>query len=342
MADTDGTLDHRAELMRKWSADKTLMAQAGLLQAEDLLGHMHLGPPKTVAKRTEKLAEDHAPPAHISKKKKHIVKKPVIIKGMKPQEKQTLKQLLLEEATHHQTDTHNNKKNKTKTNPHINSKETVDELDAKVTEHIEKYRDQLNDALEHIKTHIDELPSNKTTYLLNTLKTVISNNIKDVKDYIKGSKAFGETFISIANGLYSTVTISMMGVKYAHKFTYPPFYNFNQDKTKLMRKGYFVHEILTMTCFYLMRNMKDEKMTEHKEKIQGVVHDLMKFKRETDKTYSQLIKLKRALDIKVKLEKKADTSISHRHLQNLRDDAEDIFNHEREGGFKMGQPFEEY
>ena len=341
MADTDSTLDHRAELMRKWSADKTLMAQAGLLQAEDHLSHMHLGPPKQSASHTEILADGHGVKATIGKKKKKENKSVSSIKGLKSSEKETLKELLLEKAGHHQADSkHNNKKNKS--NPHVTSAETVIELDEKVTAHIEKYRSELANALDMITSQIANLPINKSTFMLGVLKTSIAKNIKDVGNYISGSKTFGETFINIAEGLYSTVTVSNSGVRYAHKYTYPPFYNFGADKVKLMRKGYFVHEILTMTCFYLMRNMKNEDLAQFKEKIQEVVHELIKYKRETDKTYSQLIKLKRALDIKVKLEKKADKGVSHKHLKNLRDDAEDIFNHEREGGFKMGQPFEEY
>jgi hypothetical protein len=340
MADTDGTLDHRAELMRKWSADKALMAQAGLLHAEDLLSHMHLGPPKVEKVRTEKL-DNHTVKATIGKKKKNKGNKQISIKDMKPIEKETLKELLLEKTGHHQADSkHNNKNNKP--NPHVTSAETVSELDEKVTAHIEKYRNELANALETITSHLNNLPINKSTFMLGVLKTSIAKNIKDVSNYMSGSKSFGETFINIADGLYNTVTVANTGVRYAHKFTYPPFYNFGADKVKLMRKGYFVHEILTMTCFYLMRNMKSEDLAPYKEKIQEVVHELIKYKRGTDNTYSQLIKLKRALDIKVKLEKKADPGISHKHLKNLRDDAEDIFNHEREGGFKMGQPFEEY
>ncbi len=42
MADSE-ILDHQPELMRKWSNDKALMAQVGLLQAEALVSCMHLG-----------------------------------------------------------------------------------------------------------------------------------------------------------------------------------------------------------------------------------------------------------------------------------------------------------
>ena len=99
MADSD-TLDHRAELMRVWSNDRALMAQAGLLQAEALVSDMHLGPKKKAVVHTEKLhGATSAATATIGKKKKN--KSKAKTSNMPEQHKVVLKKLLLEEAGHH-------------------------------------------------------------------------------------------------------------------------------------------------------------------------------------------------------------------------------------------------
>ena len=84
--------------------------------------------------------------------------------------------------------------------------------------------------------------------------------------------------------------------------------------------------------------MKSEGLLLHKETIQGVVHKLLKYKRETDKIYKQLIMLKQGLDFKVKHEKQSGSGIDHSSLKNLREDFEESLHHD--GSFRLSNPYE--
>ena len=337
MADSD-TLDHRAELMRVWSADRALMAQAGLLQAD--ISNMHLGPAAKVKTHSEKLhATTAGATATIGKKKKN--KSKAKTSDMSQQKKTILKELLLAEATHNHTGK-NHEKKKHKQNGHINSNESAHELDEKVSEHYQKYKTAVDEAFSNISRLVTEIPvpvDKRDAMALIVLKKTVATNLKDVNNFLGGTDTFSVTFIKIAEGVYRHITTTSTGIRYNHKLIYSPFFNFATDKLKVMRKGYFVHEILTMVCFFLMRNMKVEGLKEHKEKIQEKVHELLKYKRETDKIYSQLIKLKQGLDFKARQEKHANEYVDHSKLKNLREDMEESLHHD--GTFRLSQPYDE-
>ena len=140
MADVDGTLDHRAELMRAWSTNKALMAQAGLLQAGDLLSNMHLGPPNRPKEHAEKLSDGHTVKGGIKKKTHKAGKAKKINLDLTMQQ---AKNIIVQQATaavHTPTEKNKKRKRKSKQNPYTaDASMTAFDIDPKVTSKLDEY-----------------------------------------------------------------------------------------------------------------------------------------------------------------------------------------------------------
>jgi hypothetical protein len=218
MADVDSTLDHRAELMRKWSSDKALMAQAGLLSNAANLGSGFLGvatPAEIMAKRThtkEKRNADltNAPVTHENHNKPKKTKATRNKKGSK-QAAAILKQLAQDSVEHTK---------KHKQNGHMNSNESVDELDKKITQELEKYKKNLEGSIKDINSilYMIEKIHSKSFYLY---VSYAKKAIQSITKFTEQTTSFDQSFLDIANGLLKYVNSVTALKKIKHKYIYP-------------------------------------------------------------------------------------------------------------------------
>jgi hypothetical protein len=327
MADTDGTLDHRAELMRKWSADKALMAQAGLLSQFETPEATFLGVKTTEAilkKRREseekrKAAVTDTPVTHTTNHKKSNHKKSETAKAL------SILQNLTEK-----------KHKKNKTNGHIHSAETVEQLDAKIGLQLTKYKEEIT----QLMTELNEIQSTiPTDVTLKAIKGCFVSAISTIRKFAENSITFEQAYFQLANNIFKYVhnTSWLKQIKYS--YAYPAFFNWPSEIITL-QKGFLIHHLLGMTLNLLQKNTNSEyfKATEVKTGVHDAIHVILTHKRQLDKTFTVLHNLKEGLDTKTKAMKKENKSVNLKHIKHLKEDIEETLHHN--GSFYMAQPFE--
>ena len=92
-----------------------------------------------------------------------------------------------------------------------------------------------------------------------------------------------------------------------------------------------------MVVFHLEKNLHSENYKSNTE-IHPLLKEMYKYKRDIDKSYSHLINLKRALDIKTDEHIKHGDSIDHIVNKSLQEDFEESLHHE--GSFRLSNPYE--
>ena len=335
MADSD-TLDHRAELMRVWSADRALMAQAGLLpHAVGTLDSTFLAaktPAELLAKRNETKAkrasevQSSAPVNHTNKKKKN---------------KSNLKTetAKIANALRNLGNVQNNKKKKR--NTHIIT-QSIEDLDSKVGSQFAKYKTELESSYKDIADIIGMIPRERKYGML--VQTLTKDNAA-ISKFTKKENNFDDTYMKIAHGTYKFVTsVSILFKKSNHKYYYPTFFDWQSEIT-VLQKGFFVHELLTMLHSFLQRNSAHRKSKNDVEatettdaQLHDLMHVLMKYKGNLDKTYSTMKIAKENLHALAKQQRLANPRIDHSHLKNLKADIEETLH--SDGTFHMGHPYE--
>jgi hypothetical protein len=328
MTDTDGTLDHRAELMRKWSADKALMAQAGLLSHTESQESAFLG-----AKTTQELLRKRQ---ESKKSRDATMTKPAVThttNKKKSNRKKSKTSKVLELIQNLTGDTHT----KRKTNGYLNSSETVEQLDAKVGEQLGKYKSDTDHLMAEFSEIIKVIPDFP---ILRQLKSQLTDGFVTIQKLVKEKINFEQAYIEIAKGLFKYVHSSTFLNKINHAYSYPPIFNWLSGKN-VLQKGFLLHELLTMTFLFLQKNSNAEGITKNmdgKEKVQDAIHILLKHKHYTDKTYTTLKKMKEGLDAKAKTQRKANPRVDHTHLKFIQENIEEDLHHETT--FHMANPYE--
>ena len=344
MADFDETPDHRAQLMRAWSADKALMAQAGLsLQAtaDNQMHATHLGMFNNVDYNKLMKHEHHDPQnqkIHKDGKLHKWIKRAdanVILELITAELKTIVKQQA-KAANQGQSEKKGKKKNKKKKhekhNPHLSSDEDTAAIDSKITSSLKEYKNTTDEVLEKVEEYQRLIPS---TY--RQLKKVSSDAIDSIKTF-QSENNFGKTFTEIGDVLFEFVTSpnSPLMKRYHKAYSYPLKHRFSDKaKIKIMRYGFLVHAIVDMICDFTYVNSKIII-------IPGTANkDLNDHLKKLNTHYKEIIDLKGALHTKLKKEKGSGPYLpKHRQLKNLSEDFGEELDHAP--SFKMGQPFEEY
>jgi hypothetical protein len=330
----DAVTDHRIALMQKWAADPKLMAQVGVLQAD--LGEMHLGPAARMRTRNEKLAvaDAHQPSKTIQKKNKKAKKltKQSLHLDLTGQEAMTIiKQQA--HANYTMPTEKKKKKKKSKHNPYIDDKTmTARDIDTKVSSQIQEYDDLIQHTIPNIQELIGHIPDSYSGF-----KQKARNSLAVLTQFTTNKLDFRATYLSIAEGLYTYVRIPPKAFhKYYKVYAYPVF-NFQNEKLKVMQEGYLAHEISSMLHNFIKMNLSTAFKL-HEEHFKIHIKQFEEHVKKINTCYRELIKLKSALDSKVKSEKQADPQANHRNIKNLKEDVEELLTHD--ATFKMGQPFE--
>jgi hypothetical protein len=333
MADVDGTLDHRAELMRAWSTNKALMAQAGLISNAEPAGNVFLGvkvtvPADILAKRTAAKAKTEMNTTHTNPNKKKNKKK-------KKSDVSKVIEIMHQMGGHKKKEIHHV--------THIPT-ESVDELDKRVGIHFDSYKAALENSLNDIASIINMIPPEQKFSML--IKSVL-NDAMSIKKFTRKELSFDDVYLKIAHGTYRFITnVSIVFKQSNHKYYYPSFFNWKSD-VSILQKGFLVHELLTMLLSFLQRNLNVGKIksdksdfTESAAKLRDAIYVLVRYKGNLDKIYSKLYKAKENLRAKAKKEREENPRVSHAHLNNLKEDIEEVLHHD--GTIQMGQPFDEY
>jgi hypothetical protein len=168
------------------------------------------------------------------------------------------------------------------------------------------------------------------------MKTAIENSQRFHKG--ESNYEFDALYLRLKNGLMRVISKkSPTNKPVYHKYMYPPLYNYGKKTLKVLHVGFFVHEIISMVVFHLEKNLHSENYKSNTE-IHPLLKEMYKYKRDIDKSYTHLINLKRALDIKTDEHIKKGESIDHIVNKSLQEDFEASMHHD--GSFRMGQPYE--
>jgi hypothetical protein len=333
MADTDGTLDHRAELMRKWSADKALMAQAGLHAFSEPLESTFLAgktPADLMQKRGEAKLKRSAASTAVPVVNTHS-DKPKNNKKNKKSGKAALAMIkhLFSETMHNE---------KQKQNGHMTSAETVEELDQKISEQLIKYKETLQNSHQDIQAILNMFPRSQDTKAFVVFTSHATKAIASITKF-SSSSDFDKAYLEIANGLLKYVNSVSVMKRLKHKYYYPTFGHW-PNQSQLLQKGFFVHHFLSICLEFCRKNINEDTVKPHKESIHDLIHVILKYRQNIDKIYSKMTLLKDALEFKARMQRAENSKVNHRHLTNLGADIEDAFQHDMT--IRMGQPFENY
>jgi hypothetical protein len=337
MADFDETPDHRAQLMRAWSTDKALMAQAGLsMQANNAGNEMHathLG----MFNNGQNLL---VPETHVSHKDGKLhkwVKKSnaKVHLELTPTQLKTLVVQQVQAASHEKSDKKSKKKKKNKKhgmhNPHLISDEDTTAIDVKITSGLKEYKKVIDDMLDKTEAYYKMIPTS-----FSKVRKFSSMAIDSIRIF-KSEGDFGKTFAEIGDRLFTYVTSpdSTTMKRYRKAYSYPSKERFtDQAKIRIMKYGFLVHALTEMIYDFTHENSKifDIPITSTK--------DLNDHLKNLNTHYKEIINLKEALHKKYIKEGVNGPLAKHRQLRNLSEDIEQ--EHENTTSFKMGQPFEEY